>query len=71
MSINVSEATREYVVPVATRLPVGRVEWAVTPTRIYGIDRAGQVFVLRATLMPANTRRGALVRLLSQIVGRR
>lgn len=37
----------DLVVPVADPLPVGVVEWVVTPTRIYGVDSIGQVFVFK------------------------
>lgn len=37
----------DVVVPVAEPLPVGVLEWVVTPTRIYGVDSVGQVFVFK------------------------
>lgn len=34
----------DFVVPVATPRPVGRIEWAEVGPFLYGIDRAGRVY---------------------------
>lgn len=57
-------------VPAARPKPVGRVEWAVTPTRLYGVDRTGQVWVFDAPALPdPRTPRSALRRLLAAVLG--
>jgi hypothetical protein len=51
--LTVSRISDSYIVPFLTKVPVGLVEWVDTPTRLYGIDAVGNVFVFR-TPFPAS-----------------
>jgi len=60
------DGPRDHVIPVARRLPVGRLEWAQAGPYLYGVDRIGQVFRIDPVV---EAKPGPVLRLVRALVG--